>query len=201
MALRAGGLREILSLARITHSLRSGVVGHQDQRGNDQGVDILHVVPAFSCIFPLYRKRRLALAQIGRTLKDAILILINYQAPKLVFFASIRRCRKMRSANYGAQIFLRALALCASTVYIGGITSVAAAPVMIISYGSNNCESFTRAPLREKQMYLVWSEGYLMAQAGECPLLAQSGHSRPQGMRRGVNSSASGCRSGGPRPC
>lgn len=60
-----------------------------------------------------------------------------------------------------AQMLLRALALCASTVCIGGITSAAAAPVMIISYGSNDCERFTRAPLREKQMYLVWSEGFI----------------------------------------
>jgi hypothetical protein len=51
MALRAGYLCEILALARITLRLRSGAVGHQDKCGNDQGVDILHVVPAFSFIF------------------------------------------------------------------------------------------------------------------------------------------------------
>src|SRR3954468_23545502 len=48
MALRAGGLCEILSLAGIALGLRSGAVGDQDKRGNDQSLDILHVVPAFS---------------------------------------------------------------------------------------------------------------------------------------------------------
>jgi len=63
-------------------------------------------------------------------------------------------------ANYGARMFFWALALCASAASIG-ITSAVAAPVMIISSGSNNCERFNRAPLREKQTYLVWTEGYI----------------------------------------
>lgn len=65
MALGAGCLCEILTLTCVTLRLRSGAVGHQNQPGNDQGADILHVVPAFSRIFQLYRKQRLALAQTG----------------------------------------------------------------------------------------------------------------------------------------
>src|SRR4051812_35036790 len=66
-----------------------------------------------------------------------------------------------KPVNNGARMCRRALVLFAFTVYIGGIASAAAAPVMIISYGSNNCERFTRAPLRDKQMYLVWAEGFV----------------------------------------
>jgi hypothetical protein len=36
-------------------------------------------------------------------------------------------------------------------------------PAMVLSYGSNNCERFTRAPHQEKQMYLAWTEGFISA--------------------------------------
>jgi hypothetical protein len=36
-------------------------------------------------------------------------------------------------------------------------------PVMVLSYGSNNCERFVRAPRQEKQMYLSWTEGFVSA--------------------------------------
>ena len=34
---------------------------------------------------------------------------------------------------------------------------------MVLSYGSNNCERFVRAPRPEKQMYLSWAEGFVSA--------------------------------------
>ena len=34
---------------------------------------------------------------------------------------------------------------------------------MVVSYGSNNCERFSRATNQEKQMYLVWAEGFISA--------------------------------------
>lgn len=35
--------------------------------------------------------------------------------------------------------------------------------VMVLSYGSNNCERFVRAPRQEKQMYLSWTECFVSA--------------------------------------
>lgn len=37
----------------------------------------------------------------------------------------------------------------------------AADPVMVLSYGSNDCARFVRAPRQEKQMYLAWTEGFI----------------------------------------
>ena len=51
--------------------------------------------------------------------------------------------------------------ICALLVYFCGLASAVASPAMIISYGSNNCERFTRATLPEKRMYLVWTEGFM----------------------------------------
>ena len=34
---------------------------------------------------------------------------------------------------------------------------------MVLSYGSNNCERFVRAPRQEKLMYLSWTEGFVSA--------------------------------------
>jgi hypothetical protein len=36
-----------------------------------------------------------------------------------------------------------------------------AEPVMVLSYGSNDCARFVRAPRQEKQMYLAWTEGFI----------------------------------------
>src|SRR5471032_2561472 len=67
---------------------------------------------------------------------------------------------------------ISAIAICFS------VTGAAAlAPVMVLSYGSNNCERFTRASRPEKLMYLSWTEGFVSAAN-----MADAGASRMAGM-------------------
>ena len=58
---------------------------------------------------------------------------------------------------------LRSLAKPAAILLFCGMPAAVAAPSMVLSYGSNNCERFSRAPDREKQQYLIWAEGYISA--------------------------------------
>jgi hypothetical protein len=53
---------------------------------------------------------------------------------------------------------LSAIALCSSVA-----AAAALEPAMILSYGSNDCARFLRAPRLEKQMYLSWTEGFISA--------------------------------------
>ena len=58
---------------------------------------------------------------------------------------------------------LRSLAKPAAILLFCGMPAAVADPSMVLSYGSNNCERFSRAPDREKQQYLVWAEGFISA--------------------------------------
>jgi hypothetical protein len=53
---------------------------------------------------------------------------------------------------------ISAIALCSAAP-----GAAALEPVMVLSYGSNNCERFVRASAAEKQMYLSWTEGFVSA--------------------------------------
>jgi hypothetical protein len=53
---------------------------------------------------------------------------------------------------------LSAIALCLSVGAAAGLE-----PVMVLSYGSNDCTRFVRATGVEKQMYLSWTEGFISA--------------------------------------
>lgn len=53
---------------------------------------------------------------------------------------------------------ISAIALCST---VAGVAALE--PVMVLSYGSNNCERYIRAPHLEKQMYLSWTEGFVSA--------------------------------------
>jgi len=48
---------------------------------------------------------------------------------------------------------------------------------MVLSYGSNNCERFVRAPHPEKLMYLSWTEGFISSAN-----MGDAGASRMAGM-------------------
>ena|SRR5450631_4875521 len=55
------------------------------------------------------------------------------------------------------------MAICAIAFCSTVAGAAALEPVMVLSYGSNNCERFVRAPRLEKQMYLSWTEGFVSA--------------------------------------
>ena len=60
-------------------------------------------------------------------------------------------------------MIFRSVALSAITICLSVTGAVALEPVMIVSYGSNNCERFVRATRPERQMYLSWTEGFVSA--------------------------------------
>jgi hypothetical protein len=60
-------------------------------------------------------------------------------------------------------VIFRPMAMSAIAICLCVTAAVALEPVMIVSYGSNNCERFVRASRPEKQMYLSWTEGYVSA--------------------------------------
>ena len=43
------------------------------------------------------------------------------------------------------------------------VTAAALEPLMVLSYGSDNCERYVRATRLEKEMYLSWTEGFVSA--------------------------------------
>jgi hypothetical protein len=61
----------------------------------------------------------------------------------------------------GAIAVLRKVAALAVVIQLAGITGVAAQQTMVLSYGSNDCVRFLRAPAHERREYLVWAEGFI----------------------------------------
>ena len=60
-------------------------------------------------------------------------------------------------------MILRGMMISAIAICFPAAGAAALEPVMVLSYGSNNCERFVRAPRQEKQMYLSWTEGFVSA--------------------------------------
>ena len=61
------------------------------------------------------------------------------------------------------QLIFRCMAILALAFFSSLSGAAALERVMVLSYGSNNCERFVRAPRLEKQMYLSWTEGFVSA--------------------------------------
>ena len=72
---------------------------------------------------------------------------------------------------------LRRTAICAIALCLCAGGAAAIEPVMVLSYGANNCERFLRAPHTEKLMYLSWAEGFISAAN-----MGDAGASRMAGM-------------------
>jgi hypothetical protein len=60
-------------------------------------------------------------------------------------------------------MIFRSLAACVIAICLSATAAMALEPAMILSYGSNDCARFLRAPRLEKQMYLSWTEGFISA--------------------------------------
>ena len=58
-------------------------------------------------------------------------------------------------------MIIRWIAASAISTLLAGSAAAASAPVMVVSYGSNNCERFSRATYQEKTIYLAWTEGFI----------------------------------------
>ena len=61
------------------------------------------------------------------------------------------------------QVIFRGMTICVIALCSSITQGAAAEPAMVLSYGSNNCERFVRAPRLEKQVYLSWTEGFISA--------------------------------------
>jgi len=55
----------------------------------------------------------------------------------------------------------RGFAAFAVAIYLSGSMAATAQQTMILSYGSDDCDRFSRAPNREKKEYIVWVEGFM----------------------------------------
>ena len=60
-------------------------------------------------------------------------------------------------------MIFRRMAISAIAICFSLAGAAALEPVMVLSYGSNNCERFVRANRQEKLMYLSWTEGFVSA--------------------------------------
>jgi hypothetical protein len=58
-------------------------------------------------------------------------------------------------------MIIRRIAASAISICLSGSAGVASPLVMVVSYGSNNCERFSRADYQEKRIYLAWTEGFI----------------------------------------